>query len=803
MNSRRGGLLMHRWRFISVLLMVLLICSFVLVLPQTVSAATYIVTNSNDSGLGSLRDAIIDANGAPGLDTISFNIPGPGPHTISLTASLEIFDPVIIDGYSQPGALPATGGTPATLKIVLDGTGALAIDAAGLKVFPGGGGSVISGMVINKFVTDGITLTFGSGNNTITGNYIGTDYTGAISQPNGRAGIYLSSSSNNTIGGETPDARNLISGNLQMGIQIDAGSGNTVKGNYIGTDVTGLSTLGIQPNGITIGGSNNIIGGTSAGARNIISGNTIKSIQISGAASTGNQIMGNFIGTNVLANAVLVNGAGVVITGGPSANIIGGTAPGAGNLISGSAGYAISIGDSSEDNQVLGNLIGTDVTGKIKLGNLGDGIVLGSSNNIVGGILPGARNVISGSGKDGIIILNPGNSGNQVLGNYIGTDITGTLPLGNNWSGISIVEADNNTIGGNVAGARNIISGNGWGGITITGAGNNNFVQGNYIGTDLTGSVAVPNFSAGVVLDNGPTGNTIGGNNPGDGNVISGNTNDGIRIGRTTGNFLYGNIIGLTSSGSSILPNGVGVNLGSNLSIISGNVVSGNTTYGIWVVSGNENVIEKNYIGTNSSGDSLGNMVGIRIGGICIGNVIGSDNIIWYNGQDGIQVDGNQADFNTITENSITINGISGIDLQFLGNDDILPPVITSVTATMVTGTAVAPDGSTVEIFQDTGDQGKVYIGSTTVAGGSFVFNGSAPAGGNLTATVTDPTGNTSEFSIPVANNLEPPPPGGETEVGGEIYPISKVALLAPWISLLVFLVIITAFAWQHRRIIN
>jgi len=802
-------------RFISVSLSVLLLTSFIAMAPQTVSASTYTVTNTNDSGTGSLRDAIDQANANSELDIISFNIPGAGPHVIQPSSALpEINAPVFIDGYSQPGSSVANAGTPASLKVILDGTNAGS--SAGLVLISGN--NTISGLDIINFGHAGIVIG-AAGGNIITGNYIGIDVSGDTGQAN-RYGIYVNGSSNNTIGGLTPDERNVISANTEVGIQIDNGSNNIVACNYIGTNATGAAVTGTQPNGITLGGSNNIIGGTSPGARNIISGHTNKGIQISGNTSTGNQIMGNFIGTNVQGNAVIPSGAGVVITGGPSANVVGGTSPGAGNVISGCAGYAISIGDSSYNNQVLGNLIGTDVTGTIKLGNPQDGIVLGSSNNIVGGTVPGARNVISDSGIDGITIINANNSGNQIIGNYIGTDITGTSSLGNTNNGIRIWAAHNNTIGGtalgagnvisgngsdgihiygasysniiqgnyvgtntsgadlgnsiginiygsannniiggNTIGARNVISGNNWAGVSISGTGSSsNVIQGNYIGTDITGSNSVSNSSAGIVIDDGPSNNTIGGNTPGTSNVISGNNNDGIRISRTTGNFVYGNIIGLTSSGSSPLPNGVGVNLGASNCVVSGNIISGNNTYGVWVIDGNSNIIEKNYIGTNSSGSVLGNITGIRIGGNSDNNMVGTDNTIWFNTEDGIVVSDETADFNTISQNSIKANGRSGIDLQNGGNDSIQAPIITSVTATTVTGTAGAPDSSVIEIFQDAGCQGNIYIGSATVSSsGSFTFTGSIPSsatGGNLTTTVTDPAGNTSEFSTPVENHL-------------------------------------------------
>lgn len=729
------------------------------------------VTNTNDSGPGSFRQAILDANSNPGLDTIDFDIPGSGPHIIQpLTALPEITDPVIIDGYTQTGAFEATESTAASLKIILDGTNAGA--TAGLVL--ASGSSTIRGLVINNFQLAGITLST-NGGNTIEGNYIGTDNSGTMGNSN-RWGIYVSNSSNNVFGGLTPDARNLISANREVGIQIDGGSYNTIIGNYVGIDVSGTfavvdaSSGYSQQNGINVGGIGNVVGGISSGARNIVSGNWNTGIMISNASSTGNYVVGNYIGTNVDGDAALPNGQGILVDQ-ASSNIIGGNNAGEGNLISGNINRGMQIGNFAINNQVIGNFIGTDASGTAELGNTGDGIVIGSSNNIIGGTLPGSRNVISGNGIDGITILNLNVSGNQIVGNYIGADVTGAVALGNASNGIRIWDAHDNTIGGVAEQARNLISGNGWAGVQIHGSGASNIIKGNYIGTDFTGNNAIPNLYGGVVIDNGPTGNVIGGDELGAGNVISGQTGtDGIRISRTTGNTISGNVIGLAADVSIPLPNGVGISLeyGANNNTISNNTVSGNGFNGIWLGDASDNVIEHNNIGTNEAGNNLANAVGIRIGGNSIGNTVGPDNRIWFNTQDGVQIAGADADFNTISRNSIKDNGESGIDLQDNGNNDILPPVIASVTTNQVSGTSTSPDGSTVEIFQDEGAQGNIYVSSASVTSGTFTFTGSVPPGAegsNLTATVTDPDGNTSEFSTPVTNNLGTGPPAPVVEL--------------------------------------
>ncbi|MBA3544459.1 MAG: hypothetical protein H0T83_08480 [Chthoniobacterales bacterium] len=175
--------------------------------------ATFTVINTSDSGAGSLRQAIIDANANPGADTISFDIPGTGVHTISpLTALPEITDPVTIDGYTQPGASPNTlaEGNDAVLLIELEGSGAGG--ATGLRM--SAGSSTVRGLVINRFVLPTIDDTLGNGillagagGDRIEGNFIGPDATGTLALPNTGVGIFVRSP-NNVVGGTTPDARN-------------------------------------------------------------------------------------------------------------------------------------------------------------------------------------------------------------------------------------------------------------------------------------------------------------------------------------------------------------------------------------------------------------------------------------------------------------------------------------------------------------------------------------------------------------------------------------------------------------------
>ncbi len=413
------------------------------------------------------------------------------------------------------------------------------------------------------------------------------------------------------------------------------------------------------------------------------------------------------------------------------------------------------------------------------------GIVLdrnfASHANIIGGTVPSQRNVISDNQHVGIAIDGPQSSGNVVIGNYIGLDADGAAALGEQAVGVDIAHgAYSNIVGGTTPGERNVISGNMFVGVSITDTTQegtrDNYIRGNYIGTDYTGMYPIPNNQGGVGIAFDASGNVIGGSAPGAGNVISGNTGltpDGIRIGiLASGNFVYGNIIGLTADMSAPLPNGFGIYMAgdTNGNRIGGlgpneaNIISGNTEWGLAIGDNSRNnVIEGNYIGTDPSAKALGNRCGLRMGaspeGAAEDNQIGPGNRIWFNTDYGVLLDAVTTYHNRVTQNSITANGEGdserGILLESGANQSILPPVISVVTETEVMGVADVADGSVVEIFRDEGDQGETYVGSAIVTGKSFVFTGGAPvSGGYLTATVTDTVGNTSEFAVPVPNEL-------------------------------------------------
>ena len=669
-----------------------------LLTPFLSSASIFMVTNTADSGAGSLRQAILNANAVPGRDSIQFSIPGVGPHTITPLSPLPtITDAVWIDGTTQPGF----NGLP---LIELNGAQAGA-GANGLWITAGN--SEITGLVINRFSNDGILMQL-NGTNIITGNFIGTDLTGTIARAN-TFGIVIDGSGANTIG--SPDAadRNVISGNSLRGLRLVNTSDNVVVGNFIGTDLTGTARVGNASDGLmldagsttnTIGGTEagegnliaanggngiymvsasfnvvqgnligtdvtgavalgnglcgmnlsgsglNTIGGTDAGARNVISGNNNNGIELSSPGTTGNVIQGNLIGTDLAGTHVLGNFASGIFLGGAPNNLLGTSDPGAGNLISGNGAGVLFFGIGATGNSLENNFIGTDLTGKLALGN-GVGVWLDSAPaNAIGTV--DAGNVISGNTGDGIDLVGLGASNNSIEGNTIGADATGTHVLPNQGSGVLLSGAPMNTIGGTAAVSRNLISGNAGSGISVAGAADGNVIQGNYIGADTTGAAALGNSLNGLTIADA-SGLTIGGTEAGAGNLVSGNLSSGILLGGR-GHVVQGNWIGTDATGTKPLPNlasgiiaaGTDHTIGSDTSA-GQNVVSANSQNGVALAGALNCTVFGNFIGADITGShGLGNGAnGLLLESGAQNNTIGGTgvferNIIGGNGGNGI-----------------------------------------------------------------------------------------------------------------------------------------------------------------------
>jgi len=416
--------------------------------------STYTVTNVNDTGAGSFRQAIIDATKHVGLDTINFKIGTGGLKTIAPKSQLPpVNQATIIDGTTQGGY----AGKP-----LIEINGAYAGAAEGIRLT--GGGSTLKGLIVNRFAKSGVFV-YGPGNNKIVGNYIGTNATGTAAAPNLAHGIFVQSATN-TIGGTTTAERNVISGNTKAGVFffLQYAHHNKVTGNYIGTDVTGAKAIANQ-NGVHVNGAQyNTIGGTTAGARNILSGNLHDGVLINSATASYNTVLGNYIGTNAAGTARLGNAWYGVEISQPS-NVVGGTALGARNVISAN-GYAgvVIYQIPGKNNRVEGNYIGTDYTGTKDLGNLRAGIDItnGASNNIIGGSTTAARNIIAGNDSLGVGIYNS-SIGNQVIGNWIGICANGCAMI-NPKCGVLI----NNGSSGNVVKSNRIAWSSTWQGVHIT-----------------------------------------------------------------------------------------------------------------------------------------------------------------------------------------------------------------------------------------------------------------------------------------------------------------------------------------------
>jgi hypothetical protein len=489
-------------------------------------------------------------------------------------------------------------GTDPTGTIAIgNGYGIYILDAWGNRVgsFDDASNTPPGHNVISGNIKSGIAI-FGelSNDNIVTGNFIGVDVSGAVGLPNLAEGIDISFAHDNRIGTNADGIhddweRNIISGNKDNGIYMctEGTTGNVIAGNYIGTDVTGLHAVGNGASGIvlTLEASDNTVGGTAAAAANVISGNGTAAgadgsgVDIFETGTTANVVLGNLIGTGAKGDAAIGNGGAGVTIFAASDNTIGGTSTGARNIISGNGarvgatGYAgVEIaGAGAEANLVAGNLIGTDVMGTKSLGNSDGGVLLlgGASNNTIGGTTRSARNIISGNNAmpdeafPGVLIGNSSATDNIVEGNFIGTNITGTKPLANKGGGLTLInDTSGNSIGGSTDGAGNLISGNTGYGVDIEGtATSTNVVQGNFIGSDITAKSPLPNSLDGVIAFEGASNNTIGGTGHGAGNVIAFNGRNGVAVGKQ----FEAGPLGDAIEGNSIFGNAaLGIDLGSD-----------------------------------------------------------------------------------------------------------------------------------------------------------------------------------------------------------------------------------------------
>ena len=391
---------------------------------------------------------------------------------------------VTINGYTQDVAVSRANtlavGSDAVLLIELNGLAT----GAGVNGLTLTAPTTVRGLVINRFAGYGIQVVGGGSGSVIAGNYVGTNTLGTVAQGNNRDGVGFEggiglSVGGVTIGGTAPADRNLVSGhalNFSRGIELYNSSGNTIQGNYVGTNAAGTARL-----------------------------------------------------DNV--------GAGIGVDGDPGVgsdnNLIGGAVAGAGNLCSGGGTEGIYVSVDSNANTIQGNVIGLNAAGTLAIPNLAEGIKLQSPGNTVGGDTALKRNLISGNTSSGILVEGEPADGNIIQGNYIGTDVGGTLDRGNGATGITVYGgADNTRIGGStLLGVGNVLSGNNLEGINIQDAGTTGtIVQGNKIGTNAAGAAGIPNTNAGVAVEVDATGTQIGGIGAGEGNLIAFNGFPGVGV---------------------------------------------------------------------------------------------------------------------------------------------------------------------------------------------------------------------------------------------------------------------------------
>jgi hypothetical protein len=726
----------------------------------------FVVTNTLDDGsAGSLRWAVNQVNAdttdtAAPADLIAFNIGAAGMHTIYLdSAPPTINNPVILDGTTEPGSqansLALKGGAMAgdngVWAVTLDGS-TFGGGADGLTI--GAGSSTVQGLMIQSF-NNGIHLTT-NGNDTIAGNYLTWPLT---------TGIFVDNVPNNTVGGTTPAARNVIGGGSSFltngaGVALEGAgaTGNQVEGNYIGFDGTrplyspyggGVYSFYDQTGVLIQEASGNLVGGTAPGAGNVIAAEVL-GVHLYGGTSTtqvdGNLVQGNYIGTNP-AGTELTTGLpgisyGVHIQRYASDNTIGGldtNAPGqplagGGNVISGfSIDVALYAGSavvpSPTGNVVEGNYIGTNAAGNAALapneyaqGDIGIQSWGHESDTTISG------NLISGLGTAVALEENVQGS-DKVQGNLIGTDATGTQPIPN---GIGVqVSSNNNLIGGTTAGAGNIIAFNN--GPAMDNIGTGNAIEGNsiYANNDVNGSTGLAIDNIGKNFNSGPTPGNLGNFQTNLGTTfIDTNWPGGPFTG--TDNSYFSNLT-LTQTGSTLYYSGTLYGLPNTRYLVTLNATSpGGTYFGSYYI----------YLTT---GNDTGNGTGTA----------------------SIPNQGFQAPSGFPNTQGTWTGSAQSYVAHSLGNHEQNFPVLTSASTstsgTTVSGTLNGQATTTfrIEFFANAAPdatgygQGQTYLGYTNVTtdasgNAAFTANGLAglPAGQDyLSATATDPNGNTSEFS--------------------------------------------------------
>ncbi len=420
----------------------------------------FTVTTTRDGGPGSLRWALQRCNAAGGSAAVHFRIPtdDPGHDADTATWRIRLTDTppslvvgdVILDGATQPRA--GSGGDANAPAVILDG-GRQAVEY-GVSVLAAPR-IVVRGLSVVGFIY-GIQV-YGEGAEAcrIEGCWLGIE-PGGEANGNYNGVELISGAAGNVVGGSRAALRNVVAGNVHVGIRLSDANDNAVIGNFVGLDPTGRRAVA-NGDGICVEGraANNRIGGTERGQRNVVSGNVAYGIDLFGWGVRGNRILGNYVGTDHTGRRAVANTYGVLFDDRAHENVLGGLAEGAGNVISGNTAFgAYFYNNGTRRNVCIGNKIGTDVTGTRAVGNEAGVHIDGATrDNVVD------RNLVSGNRVAGITLFAAGTRGNVITRNRIGIGADGG-PLGNGADGIRIAFGPaGNTVGGR--GAENIIAHNG------------------------------------------------------------------------------------------------------------------------------------------------------------------------------------------------------------------------------------------------------------------------------------------------------------------------------------------------------
>jgi hypothetical protein len=524
-------------------------------LERRLAPATFTVSNTNDSGAGSLRQALLDANATPGLDTIDFSI-GAGAQTIVPQSPLPFLtDPVLLDGTAQPGH----AGTP------LIDLGGLAMGAAnGLVVTAGG--TLVRGPAVTDFGGIGILLAQ-NGGDVVVSNAVG-----APNQANA-FGVVVAGGNADQVAG------NVIDGNQFYGLTLASTSNDVVAGNLIGVNAADTAAADNGAAGVTLEGAatGNVVSGT------VVGGNKVFGVLLYGPGVTGNVLAGNSVGLNPAGTALGNGFAGVALGAGAAGNMVGGPTAAYRNVISGNTADGVYVEGAGTNNNVIeSDHVGTNAAGTGAVGN-GNGVVIqdGAANNLVGG------DVISGNGNDGVVLQGAGTAGNVVGSCLVGSSAASTAALGNGFDGALIAAgASGNLISGDLLSASVVAD------VDLNRAGPGNVVQASLIGTNQAGTAALGPTIHGVRIE-GASGETVGGPTAAQRNVIGGPTADGVLITQSSGlppadgNVVMNNYVGTNAAGTAILTNSIGIFIenGAGGNTVADNVVAGSTGSSIFVAA--------------------------------------------------------------------------------------------------------------------------------------------------------------------------------------------------------------------------